>query len=890
MSRPQNPIWLFLVALTSLFVFSVTTPRSWRKISHRAAPSVARQVVQSASKRSASKHSTPKRSMPPAEATLPMPLRSAPPLERQPLASSEPLGKVMSLVEREPDDRAPDDREPAIREELAEIEVLREAPVDEVDPEVEIAPNRQPLPSEPTLAPPLRVAEPAAAPEPRIAIRERTRPEPPALTAPASPRRSKAAQPKSAGNRQARSKRARNGAPRTPEAQPAFWQTPEVLMANLDRLSLDCEATEWATRTGDLIRELCRQAGPATPRAAEIIDELQRLAVSQRPLERPLADPRAAAALGRIQHALMRHVEIWRLTPELAQHRGAAGSPTAAEHGRLAHCVAEVAALTSSDPAGESWREYLQLGALDALARQRLNEQAERDLARRVLEKLERAAFDERQRQFIASSPLSALDRQLHRWIAEPVDPRQLLTSLERFEESGSPSDALELARLVRRVADGPGPVAAQAQSWLDAHYRNSNLRVAITAELLNRLVPRQDPIEAPVRDRILGVPTHGWSRTTADLGVRLIPDPHRVRVALEVQGQVRARTTSRSGPATFYSHSDAEYLARKEIIVGLAGVHTQPAEADASNTPQLQDVETDYDNVPLLGLVIEAVARVKHAEQEGALRRISRQRVASRVQEELDAAVESKLKQANQQFQARVLAPLRDLSLEPTVAAMRTSEERITLRARVASDEQLAACTPRPQALADSLASVQIHQSLLNNVGQRLQLDGRSFALPELQKHLAQILGLDASAFSEEYPSDMRIEFAPRDAVQVRFVNGRVEITLAVAELWKRPSVWHDFQVRAYYKPVRQGLDLRLVRDGTVQLWGERFGAQPQIALRGIFSRVFSQERQLALVDPKLARDSRLAGLAITQCVVTDGWIGISLGPQRSPRTARKP
>ena len=224
-------------------------------------------------------------------------------------------------------------------------------------------------------------------------------------------------------------------------------------------------------------------------------------------------------------------------------------------------------------------------------------------------------------------------------------------------------------------------------------------------------------------------------------------------------------------------------------------------------------------------------------------MRRIARQHVTSRVQEELDATVESKLKLANQQFQSRVLEPLKGLSLEPAVAAMHTNEERVTVRMRVAADEQLAACTPRPQALADSLASLQVHQSLLNNVVQRLELDGRSFTLPDLQRHLAHALSLDPKNFSEEYPRDMRIEFA-RDAVQVRFVNGRVEITLTVAELRKRPSSWRDFKVRVYYKPVRRGMDLRFVRDGTVQLWGERFGAQPQIALRHFSLRILARSR----------------------------------------------
>src|SRR3569623_612076 len=217
----------------------------------------------------------------------------------------------------------------------------------------------------------------------------------------------------------------------------------------------------------------------------------------------------------------------------------------------------------------------------------------------------------------------------------------------------------------------------------------------------------------------------------------------------------------------------------------------------------------------------------------------------------------------------------------------MQTSEDRVTVRLRLAADEQLAACTPRPHASADTLASMQIHQSLMNYVCERLQLDGRTFTLPELQKHLASVLGLNLETFNEEYPSDMRITFAKQDSVRIRFTSGRAMAELAIAELHNYPSSWKNFHVRVFYNPVRHGLDIRFVRDGSVQLWGDRFGAQPQIALRGIFSRVFSQDRQLNLLDPKLASDPRLAGLEVTQCFTTDGWLCLAIGPRRSPRTA---
>ncbi|HVC96430.1 MAG TPA: hypothetical protein VND64_22285 [Pirellulales bacterium] len=471
--------------------------------------------------------------------------------------------------------------------------------------------------------------------------------------------------------------------------------------------------------------------------------------------------------------------------------------------------------------------------------------------------------------------------------------PRQLLTDLERFEQTGLPSDGARLARHARATTPWPGSPHAgeRIESWLEFNYRNSNLRLVVTAELLNRLVPKQPPVEAPVRDRILGVPTHGTSTTTAELGVRLIPDSRHLRFALEAKGLIFARTTSKSGPATFYNHSDATFVASKVVEIGPSGLRTWPAEAEATNSPKLRGVRTDYDDVPLLGSFVERIARNKHAESQGAVRRIARQRVESRVEEEMDATVGPRVEKVKGQFSRGVLEPLEGLALAPTVIEMQTTPDRVTVRLRLASDEQLAGFTPRPRAPGDSLASVQVHQSLLNNVGERLRLDGHTFTLPQLQQRLAESFHLPPETFTGEFPDDLRIGFAAENSVLARFVEGRIELTLAIAELHRHPAHWRDFTVRVYYKPQHDGLDLRFVRDGTVQLRGERFGAQPQIALRGIFSKIFSQDRGLSLIDPKLVDDPRLADLTITQCLVTDGWLGFAIGPRRRaqhPNVAR--
>ncbi|HET6884138.1 MAG TPA: hypothetical protein VFI31_28545, partial [Pirellulales bacterium] len=469
-----------------------------------------------------------------------------------------------------------------------------------------------------------------------------------------------------------------------------------------------------------------------------------------------------------------------------------------------------------------------------------------------------------------------------------PTSIARLLAQLERYEQTGLTDDGRDMVVLLGRLIAHDEKVHARSERWLEWNYRNANLRFVFTQQLLNRLVPAPAAVEEPVHDRILGVPTRGWSTSTARVSVRLIPDPEKIRFALEAKGTVLARTASRRDPVTVYSNSDSAYVARKQLQLSAAGLQEWPTQAEVNSNSRLRGIETDYDDVPLFGTLVESIARAKHAESEGAMRRAARKKVAARVQEEVDAAIAPKLVQARQLYRERVLSPLDGLALAPAVVELQTSEERLTARMRLAGDEQLAASTPRPMALSDSLASVQVHQSLVNNICDRLDLDGHTYTLPELQRRLVKAFRLPPESLPEDYPDDLRVTFAKRDALLARFDEGRVELTLSVATLQKYPRTWKNFQVCVYYRPRVTGLDVRLVRDGTVQLRLEH-GREIQPALRGIFSKVFSHDRELTFLDAKSLADPRLVGLSVTQCVLTDGWLGLSVGEAATPRQAQR-
>src|SRR5262249_41476688 len=99
----------------------------------------------------------------------------------------------------------------------------------------------------------------------------------------------------------------------------------------------------------------------------------------------------------------------------------------------------------------------------------------------------------------------------------------------------------------------------------------------------------------------------------------------------------------------------------------------------------------------------------------------------------------------------------------------------------------------------------------------------------------------------------------------------------------------WRDFQVSANYQPQVDGLHVRLVRSGVIELGGDEKG-QADLLLRGIFSKLLAPERTIELIPALIANQQQLADLSITQCVIQDGVIAMSRGPVRSGSVAQRP
>ncbi len=305
------------------------------------------------------------------------------------------------------------------------------------------------------------------------------------------------------------------------------------------------------------------------------------------------------------------------------------------------------------------------------------------------------------------------------------------------------------------------------------------------------------------------------------------------------------------------------------------------PAEVDVRHQTRLRDVATDFDGIPLLGWVARSLARSQHEQVKPEANREARYKVADKARERIDAEAQNRLAEMVNNLNRNVFGPLYNLALQPTMIEAQTNPQRMIMRLRIAGEDQLGSNTPRPQAPADSLASFQINDSLLNNALQRLQLEGRTFTLPQLVERISERFQRPNLWQISPENEDLTITFAKKDAVVVRCQEGQAIVTLSFAEISKEPRQWNDFQVRVFFRPQVDGLSVELVRDGVIHLIGPRLNNNAQIALRGIFSKAFPKNKTVQLSPQRLLIDPKLRDLAITQFVIDDGWVGFALGPK---------
>lgn len=693
------------------------------------------------------------------------------------------------------------------------------------------------------------------------------------------------------------------------------WSTPFLLLNELEEVSQNAELKNWSESVeklvsrlsqtfpaaaedeehprriggGKIIHAIAKRGEESVPVSLwdfenreiiqlrqELLAELTQKVLQARAIQKNLKEPTAAAFLVRANYTLQRRVILWNycnammtltMPPETAS--------VLLSDWQNALAAAEV--LVEAHPYHETWRSYLRIDALKKFPDMKPSER--REIAWQILERLHPVDLDASQKQFLAQDAFRKLETLLTRFGSERTADDYLMRMVEDYEADSDLAAGNRIVMESRRLAMEQGKELPQALTALELVYRNANLRLAVASDFLNSSLPQPGAEERTIQENVLNRTVYGRGVSNTSLSVKMIPDDSSFRVGFLVEGTMKSSTYSPK-VVTVFNQADARYAAVKEILFSSRGLRTKPAVASVQSQIQLRDLQTPLDPIPVLGFVANGVARNQAEARQEEARQLAENKIRNEVCSSLDEQVGEKLTLANQFLQEKILTPLNRLELNLDQIDAQTTEEMAIIRFRLAGGMQPGAFTPRPVPPPGSQLNFQIHESSVNNFLQQFRLEGRTFTVESLIDHIrTRLPNLDFSKFQKP-EEELLITFADANALRVHFEDGRFMIRVCVRELRVGKRIWKNFEVEAPYL-VSAGLkEIFVQRDGPVRLIG-RIPVGQQIAVRGIFSKVFQKTDEKNVLPEKFVQNPRFAELVLDQIVVQDGWLGISFGPQ---------
>ena len=658
--------------------------------------------------------------------------------------------------------------------------------------------------------------------------------------------------------------------------------------------SLSGEIASWPTQVQQLF-ETFSQVPISSDRSEELLAQARMLAAQGFAWAESNLEQQTEQAIGvsQLAHAVQRRSIVWSriyeclnsdlpsLSPQPTDgQRFVSATGSQLDYSRLRVDVELVRTALKGTMDAENWTEYLLLDQLDRLADGQVTDRTKQiELAREFLGRLTSSRISENQKKVLYSREIQALAQNIRPLTTHPVDYRKLLLDIESIEEVAVHRCCEDVAQAIESLRFSDSQAQYAIANALNQQYRNANVRLSVSEEFVNRLVPRDQVTTRPVQQKILGADTQGASKIQTSLRVDFQPDLTGWKFALNLDGNIQSNTRSSRSGATFYNSSNAKVQSVREIRVdpNSFSINGQPASVQSQES--LRKFSTNWDQMPIIGDMVRYVAKQEFNEKKPVAKRISQRLIAKQTDDEFNKQLQANLDRAQEQYDKRLIGPLDSLDLQPMILDMQSTDTRLVARYRVAGFHQIAAYTPRPLAPSDSLLSLQLHQSAINNlIAQAIPTD-RDWTIRQLADKISEVLDQPAFDLPADTPEDVVIRFMDVHPMAIEFDQGRMWLTLRIASLEQLGRIeLKNFTVKTSYIPTVHGLQASLERDPLISVDGHRLGSKDRFPIRAIFTKVFAGNTKIPMVSDSLINNPLAQGMTVSQLRMEQGWLAIAV------------
>lgn len=572
-----------------------------------------------------------------------------------------------------------------------------------------------------------------------------------------------------------------------------------------------------------------------------------------------------------------------------------------AARGEVSKAAAELDAYLGGIDGSKPWSDYVKVDALRKLTSNDVSAEVLATVQSRLAnpDKLD----GEQQQAFLKRGAFQNLKTKLGEYLEVANAPapkvnmpalREALTKMvadfEQFEETRSAvaaNAATDDFLKVRSLAADGGERLADA---LSTCYFNYNLRVIASETFLSKVAAESHNETGPVRDFILGANVSGTQTTNSTIGIDVVPSNRNISFALTVTGVSQTSTAGVTDQATVFTSGYHQFWARKPVAFDGDKFTTGPASVEVAANNTTTGARTGASGVPILGGIIDNYAVGKAREKRGESEAIAAQRLRDKMLPRLNEEADAKFADYSKKLEGEFISKLKTNNLFPSARSFRSTDTDIFASTRLMNTGEISGDATRLPALSATGASVHMHETLLNNSIDRMNLGGRKFTEEELAKEILNGLSV---LFGREFkvgekkpegdkPDSTKFVLPAKDAFRIRFENGQVVLVIRTG---LEPEGSEAIPTQEITVPISVSMD-----GGSVKLEAGQVTVTPVEAV----ANPLTQRARSAVVTSKIQKslptrtvrgsfdlkhdDGSVAQVAIRQLKANGGWLSIVL------------
>lgn len=403
-------------------------------------------------------------------------------------------------------------------------------------------------------------------------------------------------------------------------------------------------------------------------------------------------------------------------------------------------------------PDGSAWLPYVRAEQLKTAAASNDTSDEAIERALKVQRKIAgRNDLDGPQRDFLGRSSFLNLEEALsgllaaNQW-APPENQNaavreqaaKLVSAIETYEVDASDEAAARVNAAYQELKGIANDGGERISAMMRRHYFGYNLRLIASEGFMRRVISDRQTDASYINEPTSEAWITGTSCTYTDVSVDLQPNPNVAQFNIVISGTVNATTTANAAQAVVYGGSNGNFTATKPVYFSGTSFRTDPARVSANASVYTTDVDAKV--FFLLRPIADLIAENEVAKRQYEMNATARQRIIDQASREVNSETDRRFNDATVKLEADTFGPLRELGWYPDSMQTSSTSTAMTIRGRVMEPQELAGQAPAVEPnLASNGLAIQVHESLLNNGADRLELAGKTMTDQELKALMEQ-------------------------------------------------------------------------------------------------------------------------------------------------------